>query len=337
MKAAIVFILFLFSYGSCIAELIEGEAKVTEVNKKSWMFEMGPEIWGTGDYVIEIEYISPRVYEGQRSKLGVIDKQEITRRGQALREGDVLCFKAQRAVFEGELFPEVFSNLKEVRLCNQENHTVGLREAELRGDLRGVTTKNGERLFLPNIRDRMSGANDCTVRTVELFKWVAQGRIESYVVKGDPGFSTVFFYLDGGQRIRMNQSLSALNYMLVREVNEPKGIDFIENDIRLYYSTVMLSYGARILDKAYYEGYLWDLENGLGGSDVDQMDWFKEYCKGVEVTVKEDVWEMSFYCITESGGVEKHEVKGHLSPIRVDSILVTNVMEFGSLTPLMEF
>ncbi len=98
------------------SEMINGRARVTNIEETIWIFQMGPEILARADHVIYLEILGPVKYAGNKIACGVVDENELELVDGPLKEGDQIAFVAPGPAFTNELLPPVFSNLKDIRL-----------------------------------------------------------------------------------------------------------------------------------------------------------------------------------------------------------------------------
>jgi len=173
---------------------------------------------------------------------------------------------------------------------------------------------------------------------IEFFNWVERGKIE-YVVVDHGGVyrDALYYYICSNESVVLNNSVSALNYVLKNEEVGKGGAEFLESELLSYFRVIMLPSRYRILDEEYLDDYLYELDYVKDQFDSEQTGLLKKYCSDAEFVIDEYTWVMSFYCITENGAVESYSVKGNLHPINIVSVKNDCVLKAGSVVPLTEY
>lgn len=106
------------------SDVIAGMAKIMAIDKKDWIVKaIGREesVIASGKYILVIKIHAPDKSQGIDRRLGVYDDGELTIKQRRLQVGDVIQFRAMRAVFDGQILPDVFANLKDVVVVSGNN------------------------------------------------------------------------------------------------------------------------------------------------------------------------------------------------------------------------
>ena len=103
-------------------EMVIGEAEIVKIEKRPWGLKtIGPneQSVAEGKLVVTLRITLPEAYRDPARVLGVYDEKELKIDDHVLAVGDVISFQTMRIVFEDNIEPDVFSNLKNIAVVSK--------------------------------------------------------------------------------------------------------------------------------------------------------------------------------------------------------------------------